>query len=442
MVDALIAPPALQGSVADRPVEVPLSVGATLTLRAAERHAARTGAAAVAPSHLLVAILERPDPRVRAYLNERGASLTWLCDTAFAGVSQLGTLNGPPMEELIASARSEAAALGQARADDLSLLLALLRDGDELSARLAVEAGLTGAPAAGPVVREAASELNAIVAAPSPFAPHVGASTWRPAVRHSRWRRNLRALLGDIDLSPIFGLMLAVVVGSGIMLATAAGAEHQRALTVTFVVAVYLVSLCMHEFGHAAAAYLTGERGVKQQGYLTLDIRAYSNPLLTFGLPLLSLLAGYLPLPGGCVMLRPSYFRSVREERFISAAGPAANLLCLFILSIPLHLGMDQWTPLGTAIAAAASLQTGVFLFNLLPVPPLDGWNIVTAGSSHSLRAQAASLGFMPLLGLLMLFRASPEVGAAFWASVDGIGALFAVDWWPAEYGRWLLSFR
>jgi len=62
------------GTHAEHPsAEKPISVGASLTLRAAERHAARANAEAVAPSHVLVALLERPDPVVKAYLAEKGA---------------------------------------------------------------------------------------------------------------------------------------------------------------------------------------------------------------------------------------------------------------------------------------------------------------------------------------------------------------------------------
>lgn len=442
MVETLAAPSLVNVISEASSDEKPLSVGATLTIRAAERHAARAGATTVAASHLLVALLERPDRKVRDYIAGKGASITWLCDTTFAGVSQLHDLGGPDLDTIISAARDEAGSLGQERVDDFCLFLAVLKHGDVLSARLLAEAGLIGSTAAPGAASAIPLEINALIAAPGPFAPRLGAPTWSTMVRHSRWKRNLRALLQAIEVSPIFMLMVAAVLVSGTMLALEPAEQYIRPLIVTFIISVYLVSLCLHEFGHAAAAFLTGERRVKDQGYLTLDIRRYANPLLTFGLPLISLFAGRIPLPGGCVLIQPSMFRSVREERFISAAGPAANLFCLFILSIPLHLGLNQWTPVGVAISAAASLQAGVFIFNLLPIPPLDGWHIVTAGSSHSLRAQAAALGFMPILALLILFRSSPELGTAYWDLVDGFSALFAVEWGPSYVGRWMMSFR
>jgi len=285
-------------------------------------------------------------------------------------------------------------------------------------------------------------EITALLAAPSVFGPRLGAPVWQAPVADARWKRNVSALLDAIEVSPLFLLMLATVIASGIFLATGTGEQYVQPLIVTFVISVYLVSLCLHEFGHAAAAFLTGERRVKDQGYLTLDLRRYSNPLLTFVLPLFSLIAGRIPLPGGCVWLQPSAFRTVRDDRFISAAGPAANLFCLLVLSIPLHLGLDQWTPLGLAVAAAASLQAGAIIFNLLPVPPLDGWQIVTAGASDSFRAQAAALGWMPLIALLVLFRTSPELGATYWNLVDGLAGLFAVEWGPSAFGRWMLTLQ
>ena len=65
------------------------------------------------------------------------------------------------------------------------------------------------------------------------------------------------------------------------------------------------MSLCLHEFGHALVAYRGGDRSVRGKGYLTLDIRRYTDVGLSFVLPVLFLLLGGIPLPGGAVLDRP-----------------------------------------------------------------------------------------------------------------------------------------
>ena len=70
------------------------------------------------------------------------------------------------------------------------------------------------------------------------------------------------------------------------------------------VVAGWLVSLCLHEFGHAYTAWRFGDHDVAVRGYLTLNPLKYSNPMLSLGLPLLFIALGGIGLPGGAVYVR------------------------------------------------------------------------------------------------------------------------------------------
>ena len=71
-----------------------------------------------------------------------------------------------------------------------------------------------------------------------------------------------------------------------------------------FVIAGWLVSLCLHEFAHAFTAWRFGDHDVAVRGYLTLNPLKYSNPLLSLGLPLLFIALGGIGLPGGAVYVR------------------------------------------------------------------------------------------------------------------------------------------
>jgi Zn-dependent protease len=418
-----------------------LTSGAALTLKAAERHALRVGALEISPSHVLVAILERPGRHVRGFIEDQGASLIWLVDTSLAGIGRYPELRGPDLDTLVDAAFDEALAMKHDLADDLCLLRAILKQGDSLSDSILCEAGLITWSARSASARSALpADVTQLIANNTAFSARLGAIRQHVTPRRKpQWQRNLQALINAIDVSPLFMAMVALLFICAGLLAIGPSAAVIRPLTVGFIVLVWLVSLCMHEFGHAAAAFLLGDRQVKGRGYLTLDIRRYANPLLTFGLPLISLFVGSIPLPGGCVLIDHSHLDSPRARRLVSIAGPAANLLVLLVLAVPMWLGLDQWTPLGVAVAAAASAQASVLVLTMLPVPPLDGWAFFSAGSPVHIRAQAAALGFMPFIALIILFNASPEFDAIFWSFVDALSMVFNIDPDAASWGWWML---
>ena len=88
-----------------------------------------------------------------------------------------------------------------------------------------------------------------------------------------------------------------------------------------FVIAGFLVSLCLHEFAHAYTAWRFGDRDVEVRGYLTLNPLKYSHPLLSLGLPALFIALGGIGLPGGAVYVRTSWMTK-RQKTLVSLAGP------------------------------------------------------------------------------------------------------------------------
>src|SRR5215204_6017637 len=86
--------------------------------------------------------------------------------------------------------------------------------------------------------------------------------------------------------SPIF-LVLLAVTALGAALATLDTDAAITAGIVLLVLGGWAVSLCLHEFGHAYVAYRGGDRSVRDKGYLTLDIRHYTDPVLSLVLPLI-----------------------------------------------------------------------------------------------------------------------------------------------------------
>src|SRR6478752_1207614 len=110
-------------------------------------------------------------------------------------------------------------------------------------------------------------------------------------------------------LSPFFLALVLVTVAGGALAAVGTGAVLVAGI-VLVVLGGWAVSLCLHEFAHALVAHRSGDLSVRARGYLTLDIRRYTNVALTLVLPVLFLLLGGIPLPGGAVLINPGAIRS------------------------------------------------------------------------------------------------------------------------------------
>jgi Zn-dependent protease len=226
-------------------------------------------------------------------------------------------------------------------------------------------------------------------------------------------------------LSPNFLPILAIFLVTGFALFT--GWLYAPIAVFAFVVAGWIISLCLHEAAHALVAYWGGDRGVVERGYLTLDPLAYAHPLLTFGLPILFLLLGGIGLPGGAVYINTGALRSKHWDAFCSAAGPLANLLILIVLAIPFMMGLPGEigaVPFWTALAFLAALQASAAILNLLPIPGFDGFGIIKPYLPYEMQAQAIQIApFVSMLALVALW--STQLGGAVWDAVFGLtGAL------------------
>ena len=139
-------------------------------------------------------------------------------------------------------------------------------------------------------------------------------------------------------------------------------------------VAIFLISLSVHEFAHAWVAYRFGDQTAKSMGRLTLNPIAHID---LFGTIILPLLVGF-----GWAKPVPVDFRVLnrRQVFLVAAAGPLSNILLAVILAIAFHILPLQAVPvLQNFILLAILFNLVLAIFNLIPIPPLDGSRMVFA---------------------------------------------------------------
>jgi Zn-dependent protease len=160
----------------------------------------------------------------------------------------------------------------------------------------------------------------------------------------------------------------------------------------------FVVSVSVHEFGHALVADRLGDRLPRQQGRLTLSPLAHIDPLGTIVMPLVgAFLPGGFPLIawGKPVQTNPRNYTDKLPRRvgrmLVSLAGPAMNLLLAVLVSIVFVL-LGRAGKLPDFVAAALvryliALNLMLMFFNLIPLPPLDGAAVMAGLLPESLQA-------------------------------------------------------
>ncbi|MEV0668919.1 site-2 protease family protein [Mycobacterium sp. NPDC050441] len=218
---------------------------------------------------------------------------------------------------------------------------------------------------------------------------------------------NIRPLHQSVRPSPVFLAVVAITVAGGVIAWLSADNVKPLSYVGVFilVIAGWLVSLCLHEFGHAFTAWRFGDHDVAVRGYLTLNPLKYSHPLLSLGLPVLFIALGGIGLPGGAVYVRTSWM-TARQKTLVSLAGPAANLvLGVLLLGITRIFFDPAHGVFWSGLAFLGFLQITAVLLNLLPIPGLDGYGALEPHLSPATQRAlepAKQWGFFILLILLI----------------------------------------
>jgi Zn-dependent protease len=210
--------------------------------------------------------------------------------------------------------------------------------------------------------------------------------------------------------------------------------ELGRALfsAVIVVAVMLLVGFPVHEFMHAWTAWRLGDSTARWQGRVSLDPRVHLDQM---GSLMLVISAAFSVFSGGGLLFgwaRPTPVNTLnlrhgrRGHALVAFAGPASNLVVAILVAVPLRVMLSSpetrrfviETPLldltFQVLATLLTLNIVLFIFNLIPIPPLDGWSVVhgivprgMARRMSELEVQYASLLPTIFLGFVIILFVS-----------------------------------
>ena len=185
---------------------------------------------------------------------------------------------------------------------------------------------------------------------------------------------------------------------------------------VILIIAILLFSVMIHECAHGVVALLFGDDTAKREGRLSLNIIRHIDLVGTIILPLILLFlyvttgSGVIfgwakPVPVSIGRLR----NPARDYTFVSLAGPLSNILLAFAFALILPLSMMVFKEHGTLLSIAKFISYGVkiniilAMFNLLPIPPLDGSHVLAYILPHPLSVRYQQIARYGILIILIL---------------------------------------
>lgn len=187
-------------------------------------------------------------------------------------------------------------------------------------------------------------------------------------------------------------------------------------LEIIIVLIVILLSMTIHEAMHAFMGYVLGDSTAKEEGRLTLNPIRHIDPVMTILLPLIMVIL-HAPVFGGA---KPVPFNPNRVRfgdwgaALVALSGPITNLIIAFIAfgvgvfsGVINNAGAVQPTIFGLIISTAVSVNLGFFVFNMLPIPPLDGSRVLYAVAPDSVRGIMQKIeqnGILLVMIIVVLF--------------------------------------
>jgi len=192
-------------------------------------------------------------------------------------------------------------------------------------------------------------------------------------------------------------------------------------IRIVMVIVVILLSMTLHEAMHAFMGYWLGDDTAKLEGRLTLNPIKHIDPFLTLLLPITLALVG-APIFGGAKPVRFNPSRVRFEEwgaALVALAGPLTNFLIAFVVfGIYVLIGLPQSGLLAQFLTTAVMVNLGFFVFNMIPIPPLDGSRVLYALAPDFVRR---GMEMIEQMGIFVIFVVVFLLGSSLGAFVSTI---------------------
>jgi len=196
------------------------------------------------------------------------------------------------------------------------------------------------------------------------------------------------------------------------------------------VLGVILVSMTLHEAMHGYIAYFLGDDTAKLEGRLTLNPVKHIDPFLTLLLPLLLAIL-HAPIFGGAKPVPFNPNRLKYDEwgaALVALAGPLTNLIIAFILfGVYALAGAPQSGTIALILMTGVMVNLGFFVFNIIPIPPLDGSRVLYAlAPDFARRGMEAIERYGIVFVFLIVMLASSVIGTYMLAAIDFFIGVFS----------------
>lgn len=194
---------------------------------------------------------------------------------------------------------------------------------------------------------------------------------------------------------------------------------------------IFFFAVIIHEYAHGWVAWKLGDSTARFMGRLTLNPLAHIDPLGTIFLPLILILTHSPVLFGWAKPVPVDFFNLNNPKRgmvWVGIAGPAANILFAIALALLFKIPLLTASHFAVSIMTAAIMANLVLaVFNLMPIPPLDGSRIMMGLLPYNLGVEYAKIepyGFIIIFGLLWI----GAINTVIWPVVIFMANLLGVN--------------
>lgn len=197
-------------------------------------------------------------------------------------------------------------------------------------------------------------------------------------------------------------------------------------VSILIVIVVVLFSMILHELAHGVMAYALGDSTAREQGRLTLNPFKHLDPILSLALPIMLAITGG-PIFGGAKPV-PVDSRNLKYGvwgmALVAIAGPLTNFVIAFLAFMIGFFsgGLADLGVVGLIFSEVILVNLGFGIFNLIPIPPLDGSRVLYAVAPDGVRGVMDKMENMGILFVMILVILLPNViSTIMYGAMNGI---------------------